>query len=207
MRTFADPRDARDMDAAHALQDAIVINQAQAGAFEAPHWDQTSLSHIRETLSALMGSLDSDAGIFFGAREEVDPVLHLIGTAALWAGNPNAAAIYLNRFPPQNDGAAVYRLTVRGVPVDAFWSVSVYNAQGYFEANARDAYSINSVTARRDGRGAATIQFGGCTDTTPNCLPTTPGWNYTVRLYRPRSEILSGAWRFPEAELVPQSQR
>ena len=24
------------------------------------------------------------------------------------------------------------------------------------------------------------------------------GWNYTVRLYRPRAEILEGKWKFPE---------
>jgi hypothetical protein len=34
----------------------------------------------------------------------------------------------------------------------------------------------------------------------PNCLPTTPGWNYTVRLYRRRAEILNGQWKFPEAK-------
>jgi hypothetical protein len=26
------------------------------------------------------------------------------------------------------------------------------------------------------------------------------GWNYTVRLYRPRREILEGTWKFPEAQ-------
>jgi hypothetical protein len=29
------------------------------------------------------------------------------------------------------------------------------------------------------------------------------GWNYMVRLYRPRAEILNGTWRFPEAQAVP----
>jgi hypothetical protein len=26
------------------------------------------------------------------------------------------------------------------------------------------------------------------------------GWNYTVRLYRPRAEILDGTWTFPQAQ-------
>jgi hypothetical protein len=26
------------------------------------------------------------------------------------------------------------------------------------------------------------------------------GWNYTVRLFRPRAEILDGAWKFPRAQ-------
>jgi len=29
------------------------------------------------------------------------------------------------------------------------------------------------------------------------------GWNYMVRLYRPRTEILNGNWKFPEAQPVP----
>jgi hypothetical protein len=28
------------------------------------------------------------------------------------------------------------------------------------------------------------------------------GWNYLVRLYRPRAEILDGSWKFPEAQPV-----
>ena len=28
------------------------------------------------------------------------------------------------------------------------------------------------------------------------------GWNYTVRLYRPRDEILNGKWKFPEPQPV-----
>ena len=36
----------------------------------------------------------------------------------------------------------------------------------------------------------------------PNCIPVVPGWNYCVRLYRPRAEILDGTWKFPEAEPV-----
>ena len=47
-----------------------------------------------------------------------------------------------------------------------------------------------------------TIQFGDCTRETPNCLPVTPGWNYMVRLYRPRQEILNGTWSFPVAEPI-----
>jgi hypothetical protein len=41
---------------------------------------------------------------------------------------------------------------------------------------------------------------GGCDGKIPNCLPTMAGWNYTVRLYRPRAEILNGKWKFPEPQ-------
>ena len=43
-----------------------------------------------------------------------------------------------------------------------------------------------------------TVHFGG-DPAQPNYLRIMPGWNYTVRLYRPRAEILDGKWMFPEA--------
>ena len=89
---------------------------------------------------------------------------------------------------------------MRDVPVDAFWSISVYNPDGFFEPNDRNAYSVNSVTALPDSDGSVTVHFGGCTDDRPNCLPIMEGWNYTVRMYRPRPEVLDGSWTFPAAE-------
>ena len=50
--------------------------------------------------------------------------------------------------------------------------LSVYNKDGFFEKNAI------------------------------NYLPITPGWNYLVRMYRPRKEILDGTWKFPDATLA-----
>jgi hypothetical protein len=34
----------------------------------------------------------------------------------------------------------------------------------------------------------------------PNCLPIMEGWNYIVRLYQRRPEILDGSWKFPSPE-------
>ena len=87
-------------------------------------------------------------------------------------------------------------------PVDGFWSISVYNAEGYYQPNELNAYSINNITAKKSEDGSITIQFGGCDGTIPNCLPIMKGWNYMVRLYRPRTEILNGTWTFPEARPV-----
>ena len=73
-----------------------------------------------------------------------------------------ASPVVKGRIHPQSDHD-VYRLTVpANVPVDAFWSVSVYNAKGYFEKNDRNAYSVNDVTAKKNADGSVTIQFGGC---------------------------------------------
>jgi len=34
------------------------------------------------------------------------------------------------------------------------------------------------------------------------CLSTPSGWNYAVRIYQPRPEILDGSWTFPQAVAV-----
>ncbi|MCY1433942.1 hypothetical protein D9M71_499840 [compost metagenome] len=91
---------------------------------------------------------------------------------------------------------------MKDVPVDGFWSTTVYTADGYFQPNAQNAYSLNSITAKRSADGSVTIQFGGCDGQVSNCLPITSNWNYLVRLYRPRAEILDGKWAFPQALAV-----
>jgi hypothetical protein len=86
--------------------------------------------------------------------------------------------------------------------VDAFWSVIVYDATGHLQKNQYDAYSFNSITAKKNTDGSVVVQFGDCDGKIPNCLPTMPGWNYMVRLYRPRTEILNGIWKFPKTQPV-----
>ena len=175
IRTLADPENPQDVKAANAVQDAIKVEQANAGKFELPTWDKASQDKARDALSAL-GALGGTVDRF-GKKGEVDPVDHLIGTAIGWGGNPRSAADYQSFYPPKNDGKTVYRLTVKDVPVDGFWSVSLYNAKGFFQKNPFNAYSLNNLTAKPSADGSYTIQFGGCQKDTPNCLPIVTGWN------------------------------
>ena len=202
VRTLADPEKPDDVKAANALQNAITIEQASIGKFEVPDWDLASQAKVRDALNVLASMRGSETGVMFGAKGEVDPVAHLIGTAIGWGGNPKSAAVYLGVYPKNNDGKTEQKLTVKDVPVDGFWSISLYNAKGYFEKNDFGAYSLNSLTAKPNPDGSFTVQFGECEKQTPNCLPITSGWNYTVRMYRPRSEIVDGTWKFPEAQPV-----
>jgi hypothetical protein len=91
---------------------------------------------------------------------------------------------------------------VKDVPVDGFWSITVYNSEGYLEPNQYAADSVNTITAKKGTEGSVAIQFGGCDGEIPNCLPIMKGWNYTVRLFLPLPEILNGTWKFPEAQPV-----
>jgi len=202
VRTLVDPANPKDVAEVHALQDGIKVDQPGGpGRFEVPNWDQASQKKVRDALLVLASTLPETKHMY-GNKDEVKPVRFLIGAAQGWGGNPEKEALYLNVVPSRNDGKTVYKLTVRDVPVDGFWSISLYNAQGYFERNPYDAYSLNNITARKGDDGSVGIQFGGCDGKIPNCLPTMAGWNYMVRLYRPRAEILNGTWTFLEAQPV-----
>lgn len=202
VRTLVNPNDPADVRAVHALQDGLKVEQADGGKVEFPNWDQASLKAIRDALNAVVaanGGLDSPK--MFGRRDAVDPIDHLFGTAAGWGGNPRETAIYVGVNPPQNDGQAAYTLTLRDVPVDGFWSVSVYNEAGFFDTDPKFTHSYNSLTAKQNDDGSATIRFGG-SPTATNYVPISPGWNYLVRMYRPRKTVLDGTWKLPEAQLV-----
>jgi hypothetical protein len=201
VRILVDPASPDDMKRVHNLQDAIKVSQQSPGSFEVPNWDPASQKKVRDALLVLAATLP-DTKRMFGTKDQVDPVRRLIGAASVWGGNSEKDALYLNVTPSNNDGTTIYKLNVKDVPVDGFWSITVYNAEGYYQSNELNAYSLNNITAKKSEDGSVTVQFGGCDGKIANCLPVVKGWNYMVRLYRPRAEILNGAWTFPKAQPV-----
>jgi hypothetical protein len=65
-------------------------------------------------------------------------------------------------------------------------------------ADDRNAFTVNNITAVADADGTITVHLGVWEPNTANCIPLPEGWNYAVRLYRPRAEIRAGSWTFPE---------
>ncbi len=200
VRTFANAGDPADIKKANAIQNQIKVKQASKGKFEIPNWDQKSQDRLRDAINVLAGTM-TDTSKAFGTKKNTDPIAHLLGAAFGWAGNPAKDAIYLNITPEKNDGKTPYTLTVKDVPVDGFWSISLYNGKGYFVKNDYDAYSINDITGEKAEDGSISIHFGG-DPKQPNYLPIMNGWNYLVRLYQPRKAILGGKWQFPSPQPV-----
>jgi hypothetical protein len=199
-RVLVDATDPDDLAAVHAIQDGLALDAASSQPFEMPDYDTESFDAARSALLAL-AALPTPVRGTFGRRSEVDPIHHLLGTAFGWGGLPEEEAVYVNVEPDLPVGS--YRIEVGEVPVDAFWSISVYNADGYFEVNPMGTYSVNSVTAKRNADGTVTVHLGPGTSDLPNFVPITDGWNYIVRLYRPRPEVRDGSFVFPG--VVPEA--
>ncbi len=149
----------------------------------------------------VVASTVSEASKMFGVKEELDPVYWMLGTAIGWGGLPAKAAMYAINVPEKNDGKTAYTLIVKDVPVDAFWSVTLYDDEGWMPVNKYNAYSFNNVTAQKNADGSIIIHFGR-ESKQPNFLPIVKGWNYIIRMYRPRKEVLNGTWKFPNPEAV-----
>ena len=202
IRTFVDPNDPDDVTQVRQLQDEIGVEQASAGSFEIPNWDQRSFKQLDDALTTVFITLENFSGAY-GDVDQVDPVKFFVASPSGWTVPPQPSeALFLQRIPTQNDGTTPYTLTVdEDVPVDAFWSVTVYNRDLYLEENEYDAYSVNNVTAERDADGSVTIHFGGDPDQ-PNFIYTPEGCHYIVRLYQPREPIINRSYQFPESQPV-----
>lgn len=91
-------------------------------------------------------------------------------------------------------------------PVDAFWSVTMYDAEGYQVANPLNRFALGDRDPLRynaDGSLDLYLQHsdpGG--ERTTNWLPTPSEGplGVTLRLYAPHADVLAGAWTPPPVQ-------
>ena len=96
-------------------------------------------------------------------------------------------------------------------PVNAFWSVTLYDSEGFQVANPLDRFAVSSwMPFKYDPDGALTLYFQNESpgkDKEANWLPAPKGaFNLTMRLYAPKSEALTGRWNPPpvtKAQALP----
>ncbi len=200
VRTFVNADDPKDIKAANKAQDAMTIEGGGSGSLNLPDWNTEQVLEARAALNTL-AKLGGNTANAFGTKKEVNPIDHLVFAAAGWGGLPQKSAFYEISSVTKNDGTP-HTVTVKEVPVNAFWSITVYNAEGFIAENPEGRYSFNNVTSKPNKDGSITINFGACDDDSVNCLPISKGWNYAVRMYDPRPEILDGSWKFPAIEPV-----
>lgn len=102
--------------------------------------------------------------------------------------------------------AGTYKVTTDEPPIDAFWSITVYDRGrgGFLHPNAADKYHIHNTSAARSPDGTVTFMFKtACEAADLNCLEVLAGrFDLVARYYLPRAAIVTGAWTFPQVERV-----
>lgn len=109
------------------------------------------------------------------------------------------------------DGQHRYRIVLDRndlPPVDAFWSITLYDDRGIMVANPLERYSVGDRTADlvtdRNGNIVIALQAEKPEDATVNWLPAPAAPFYLMmRLYQPRAAVFNGEWQPPAIERVP----
>lgn len=201
MRTQVNVRDPEDLDKAHALQDKLKLTQKDKGVWApANQWDKDEVAKMRTKYQAIAKDMlktggDLATGKMFGKKGAVTQKGLNAGNAFGWGGFSADQAIYPQYFPKGTDPQT---LTLKDVPVKAFWSITVYDEKGFPQT---DTYNINSAFAETEADGSVIIHFGG-DKSAKNYMETFDGWNFTLRMYQPTQVVLDGTWVKPELKLT-----
>jgi hypothetical protein len=103
------------------------------------------------------------------------------------------------------DGANKYTLHFEKgdtPPANAFWSVTLYDSEGFQVANPLNRFAVSSwMPFKYNADGSLDLYFQNESpgaDKEANWLPAPKGpFNLTMRVYAPRSEALTGKWNPP----------
>jgi hypothetical protein len=92
-------------------------------------------------------------------------------------------------------------------PVDAFWSITLYDNDGFQVANGLNRFAVSSwMPFKYNPDGSLDLYFQNDNpgaDEEANWLPAPKGpFNLTLRLYAPKSDALTGKWDPPPVTKV-----
>ena len=163
---------------------------------------RSSQKKVRDALLVLASTIP-DFKKAFGTKDEVDPVRHLIGTAAAWGGNPDKDATYLNVTPAKNDGSTDLQAQRQGragrrvLVGQRLQRRRLLREEPLQRLHAQQSDREEETPTARSRSSSAAATARCRTACRSQRAGTTP-----VRLYRPRAEILNGRWKFPEPRPV-----
>ena len=176
------------------------LERVPQGAQELMRWKVASLARV-----ANGWSMNTDTMGVYGNYYLKRAVVSQLGLGA----NLPEDAIYPMNLADESgkplDGANKYTIhfdksTIP--PVNAFWSVTLYDHEGYQVANSLNRFALSSwMPFQFNPDGSLDLYFQNESpgaEKDANWLPAPKGeFNLTMRLYAPRSEALTGKWNPP----------
>jgi hypothetical protein len=191
VRTQSNMMDAEDVKKANELQEKISISQKERGSYSINNWNKEEILAMRKKYQKIAFEKDITAEMMFGKKGEVSLENHNVGVATGFGGLTKDQAVYPN-YRPENTNPAT--LILKNVPVKAFWSITIYDGDGFPKG---EVFNINSSFAKMNKDGSAVIQFGGDKNA-DNYMDIFEGWNFILRMYQPKQEYFNGSWEKPE---------
>ena len=195
VRTRVNMQDPEDLKKAGIVQDQIGLEQAEKGEFVAKNkYDMDEILAMRADYNKRLQPEGVTSEMAFGKKGEISEEMRNFGVAVGWGGLTKQGAVY--PIPKVVDSTDPQTLTLKDVPSDprAFWSVTVYDKQGF---SVGEKYNVNSAFAKKNEKGEYVIHFGG-DKSKDNYLDIYPGWNVVLRIYSPTEAYFNGSWIPPQ---------
>jgi hypothetical protein len=207
-----DQNDAADMAGAQAVFDGITIEGPTISEMPVvdllSSFDEEVEHEAHRRMDELAGSVPfSDMIVGPGQEpgEDVPYLYHSAGTKQGWGGPATSHSAYEAMFTDEpgetlEGSKGEYVLVTEAPPVNAFWSITVYDSNtGRLHPNDDNRYHINNTTAVEDEDGTFAFRFKvECSDGDRNCLEVPAGpFDVVARYYLPEPEIMNGQWTIP----------
>lgn len=175
-------------------------------------YDDAVTSEARKRIDETFQNTDFSQ-LVAGPGDVPDKVSYLqlaAGTKGGWGGPVTSHSAYETVFfdaqgKEMRGSNGSYTITTSEPPVDAFWSITVYDTDrgGFLHPNKDNRYHINNTSAVKSEDGNYRFVFKQqCEQSDINCLAVPAGrFDYAVRYYLPKQTIRDGDWRMPKATL------
>ena len=198
-----DLTDPNELALINRLQQEFIINAASSEPFPEPSWDKESLLALRGEYELEFQKFDQYEADWMGPRGEVNEQTRHVAAAGAWGLFPEKDAVYINYTGPA-DADQCYTATYEVPDNDAFWSITVYGADGFMQS---DNNIVNDRNVILDEDGRFTVYFGSAETcgNKPNRVDITTGWNFLMRVYRPGPSVLSREYKLPEVATANQA--
>ncbi|MFV0447449.1 MAG: DUF1254 domain-containing protein [Vibrio sp.] len=202
-RVQIDPNDPDDLQRVKDIQNKIVVKTNSNRTHVMPNYDMKQLVAVRNALTEEGSKLGNQKNMQ-GAHGQVDPRMHMYGTAIGWGMLPDAEAQYFSYYSkgkvmdPQNCSQATYQAPE--VTGKGFYSLTVYNNDGYI---AFDRAVLNKNNIKYNSDGSFTVSYGNCPKDAPNAMPVAEGWDVMMRIYKPNLS-LTESYKLPEPKVITQ---
>jgi hypothetical protein len=191
-----DQADPADVAEALAILRSVTVQSGSAVPKPMVDWDWDGMFRMRASYEDDFKQVEQIPTDWQGERGAVDRFKgHNVAVASAWGLFPSSEAVYISQSPGlPADGC--FSATYEVPDNDAFWSITVYDGDGYLFSEHNNLNSA-SVTANADG--TVTVHYGSaaaCGDR-PNRLDITEGWNILLRVYRPGRAVIEGEYVLP----------
>ena len=193
-----DQSDGEDVAIALRVLRSVVVESGSAEPKAPVNWDWDAMLAMRAAYEDDFKRVEQIPSNWQGSRGSVDRYGgHNVAVASAWGLFPAGEAVYISQSPGL-DAEGCYSATYPVPDNDAFWSVTVYNGDGYLLSENNN---INTAARQFNDDGTVTIHYGSaeaCGEQRQNRLDIADGWNILVRVYRPGQNVIDGQYKLPK---------